>query len=770
MHPMDTMNTLIRKNLWDQMIPHAIPSHKKGVLFLNQSVKDLADRYPCGFYQFTKLSAFLNFEYKCGQTEKFAVDRVHEQRTASEREDYVIVGWIPSDLAKVNSEDQRILLELHNRKKCTLSKVLDSNRTSKEWAVFPEDNPEEIWRKYLGNNATKFDLGLTIWQLEGMDKILTFLGEGKKKIMAELAARFGKTLEYLSMFLATHYKVMVVGTYYLTALSSFRKEVSRYKEFSDMVVLDLGSETFRNDFNYHLNQNKKIVVLVSLCGDKKSDHTMRNQNAKLIESFTDKITVIDEADYGAHTENCVPFVNQIGHGAPVILTTGTNTERAKGEHNDVDAFFRVTYLDMLVKAGMKEKIQNDVVKQFKRAFEFEKNLTKVQFYRYDWSRFVPTLDGQDGDLNPSYSKSSKDVQKSHGFWSGLYQSLIGEYVETDANDYSLFNCLENDTPKSVIQFVSSSMKKEEMKKLGKIAKAILNPFYDVYVINGDEVDGKDAEQYVKDKIRIAEMNGRHVWIIAAQMCQRSFSIPEINVVLLTYDNGDQGAAVQKMSRALTTGNFEKIGHVISLSIDGNRDDKVVSMILDAAKQVSEHEDIDIVSGLRKVMKSLSIFQMGTDGYNSRLEPDDYSKEIFSSSNSHQLIINNSSFYLDNNGYEVLKNCSNAIKKLEKNKVDPAFDGGKTFLPVESKTCSPRSKDEIAELRKTLRNIVDRIDYCVRQISKVEQKINYNKFISILERKKYMSEIIGIDSSELQILVDDNYICKDLFSIYLECAI
>jgi hypothetical protein len=762
------MKIMNRQDIWDQMISSAIPSSKKGVLFLNQEIKNLADLYPCGFYQFTKFSAFLKNEYKCGQTEKYATDRVHDQRTASEREDYLIVGWIPSDLAKNNSEDQRILLELHNQKKCTLGTILES-RTSKEWAVFPDDNPEEIWRDYLGNNVNKCNLGLTIWQLEALDQLLSFLhGEGKKKIMAELAARFGKTLEYLSLFLAVKQKVMVVGTYYLTALSSFKKEVSRYKEFSDMVVLELKSETFQEDFDKNLNDGKKIIVLVSLCGDKEVDHSVRNQNAQFIEQFDSKITVIDEADYGAHTESCVPFVNRIGHGAPVILTTGTNSERARGSHTDVDAFFKVTYLDMLMKAGMKEKIKNPIVKTFKRAHGFEKNLAKVQFYRYDWSRFISFLDGHEVQLNPSFSKVCKDVMKNSGFWTGLYQSLMGVSSDVDANDYSIFNCLENDAPKSVIQFVNCDNK--PLKNLESIAKPILNSHFDVYAINGNDIKGEDAEQFVKDKIRLAESKGKHVWIIACNMCQRSFSIPEINVVLLTYDKGDIGATVQKMSRALTAGDSTKIGHIISISIDGNRDDKVTPMILDAAKEVADHEGVDIVTALRKVMKTLPIFQMGEDGYNFQLEPDEYSKEIFSSSNSHQLITTTANFTIDNEGYEILKKCSNDIKKLEKNKVDSAFELGKTFQSKRNRDFSPRSKDEIAEMRKTLRNIVDRIDYCVRQISKVERKINYAQFISILEQKKYVSDIIGIDSFELQTLVNDKYICKDLFSIYLECAI
>ena len=750
---------------WSQLFSQAIKSSKKGVYYANAEIKYLVEQNPCGFYQFTKESAYNNNEYKCGQTEKNAADRVHEQRTASEREDYVIVGWIPSDLAKKKSEDQRILLEMHNQKKCTLGKVLDSNRTSKEWAVFPDNNPEEVWRDYLGNHAKKSDLALTIWQLEAMDKIFSFLGEGKKKMMAELAARFGKTLEYLSMFLASKHKVMIVGTYYLTALSSFKKEVSRYNEFSNMIVLELKSDTFQADFNQGLNNGKKIVVLASLCGDKEVDSTVRNQNAQFIEQFTDKITVIDEADYGAHTESCVPFVNRISHGAPVILTTGTNSERAKGRHGDIDAFFKITYLDMLMMAGTKAKIRNEIVKQFKRAYEFETYLARVKFYRNNWSRFVHLLDDHEIKFNPAFSKVSKNVKKNQGFWSGLYKSFIGTSPIMDANDFSLANCVEGDV-KSVMQFVS--MENKQMHHLESIARSILGEFYDVYVINGDVVKNEDAEQFVNDKIRIAEQKGKHVWIIASQMCQRSFSIPEINVVLLTYDNGDMGATVQKMSRALTAGDSEKIGHIISISIDGTRDDKIAPMILDAARQVAEHEDIDIVSALRKVIKTLPIFEMGEDGYNLQLDADDYSKEIFSSSNSHRIVMNNDRLMFDG----CLDSINFDSSSVEKMKALSDIKKGKTNAEPLNKSKRKLTAEEneiILQRRIKLAQILDRTAYCIKEVRKHQGKINYQSFVDILNTNRFVADSIGVSAREFDMLVQDRYIDFSLFSMYVECG-
>jgi len=756
----------MKRPTFDQLLSEAIPSHKSGVYYLNAEVKNSCESNPVGFYQYTKKSEYKNKSYKCGQTKVGAADRIAQQRSASITEDFfIIVGWIPSDLAVNDREDQRILRELHDDNKCTLLNIINENVDSKEWAIFPDDNPEEVILEHLHNlenGVTKKDLKLSIWQLEALDKFISSLSEGKRKIMAELAARFGKTLLYLALFDSLDQQVMVVGSYYLTALSSFKKEIYLYQQFSNFVALDLYSETFEPDFAQSLILGKKIVVIASLCGDKKGE-TIRNNNAQIVSNFSNKITVIDEADYGAHTEKCVPFVNLIGKNAPVILTTGTNSERAKGDHKDLDFFFKVTYLDMLMKASMEVKLENTL--KYDRALEFEKNLSKVNFYRYDWSRFVSSLDKSKVDLNPSFSKSSKDVQKSRGFWSGLYKSFIGESPDVDANDYSLNNCLENDVPRSVMQFVTHSMTIKQLKNLESLARTILGQFYDVYVISGSVVKGEDAEQFVKDKIRIATMKGKHVWIIASQMCQRSFSIPEINVVLLTYGIGDVGATIHKMSRALTAGTSEKIGHIISLSIDGNRDDKIAPMMLDVAKQVAEHEGIDIITALRKVMKTLPIFQMGEDGYNLQLDVDDYSKEIFSASNSQRIVMNNDRLMYDGCLDEIDCDLSQSPEKVTTEKV---MDKGKTFTESNKTVRSMTSEERsiVNQRRSKLNGILDRTAYCIREIRKHKKEINFDSFVNILETNRFVTKSIGTTSKQFRLLIDQKYIDLSLFSILI----
>ena len=746
---------------WDQFFQGSIQSSKKGIFYANRQIEELIKNNPVGFYQYTKLTAYNANEYKCGQSGVNVLERISQQREASEREPYLIVGFQPSERAKNDSEDQKILRKMHDDKKCCLAHVIDPTRSSKEWAVFENDNAEELWFDYLSNDIEKRDLSLTIWQLEALDKFVTLLGDNKKKIMAELAARFGKTLLYLSLFDSIDKQVMVVGSYYLTALSSFKKEVCLYKQFSNVVVLDLSSNEFQDEFVTNLTLGKKILIVASLCGDKEGD-TIRNSNASIVSKFANKITVIDEADYGAHTESCVPFVNLIGANAPIILTTGTNSERAKGTHDDVDSFFKVTYLDMLMKALSDAKLQNEL--KYERATKFENNLAQVKFYRYDWSRFASALNEDMEELNPSFSKCSEDVNRNRGFWTGLYKSFADSNEDVDANNYALDKCLEDDEVGCVMQFVS--MTNKQLGKLQSIAKPILKDQFEVISISGDVVEGKHAERYVKDVIRAAEESGKKTWIIASQMCQRSFSIPEINTVILTYDNGDIGATVQKMSRALTAGSKQKTGHIISMSIDGNRDDKIATMIMDAAKQVAEHDEVDFVNGLRKVMRTLPIFQMGDDGYNIELKVDEYSKEVFSSTNSQRIMINNDRL-MYNGCLDDINNNSDIETKL---KIESEFKKGKTFVDPKkvNRSSTPEENSIIAERRNKLKTILDRTAYCVTEIRK-HQNINFNNFVNIVKTNRFVTETIGVTPQEFMMLLEQKYIDSSLLSMYVECA-
>jgi hypothetical protein len=198
--------------------------------------------------------------------------------------------------------------------------------------------------------------------------------------------------------------------------------------------------------------------------------------------------------------------------------------------------------------------------------------------------------------------------------------MLGTSDNMYLNDYSLGNLLRG-KGESVIQWVNVKNNKE-LKNLEKIARTILHDEYDVYSVCGEDTLGKNSERFVKDKIIAAKYRNKKVWSICNRMCQRSFSIPDINVAILTYDNGDIAAMIQRISRILTNGNKDKTGYVIDFSIDKNRHSKVIDIIFETAKEISklfsvigyEGKTIDIFNFSEDDVKNLSFIERKTLPY------------------------------------------------------------------------------------------------------------------------------------------------------------
>ena len=101
----------------------------------------------------------------------------------------------------------------------------------------------------------------------------------------------------------------------------------------------------------------------------------------------------------------------------------------------------------------------------------------------------------------------------------------------------------------------------------------------------------------------------------------------ISEVYLAYDKGQDGANIQKMSRAFTSNSDNKIARIFSLSFNPNRDDKLDTMVFQAAlNQVEKKGKSDIREELRRVYRSIDIFSCKSDGVALKLEVDEYVKQ------------------------------------------------------------------------------------------------------------------------------------------------
>jgi hypothetical protein len=127
--------------------------------------------------------------------------------------------------------------------------------------------------------------------------------------LAELCARFGKTKTFLEMFRRVNQKygndVLILPAYVLTVFPSFSKEIDETLQFKDMLFLDSRDSDYEETLNKFLGK-KQIVIGVSL-------HMEDLEKLKAIKNIESnrKFLLIDEADFGAHTDKSKKVIDFI---------------------------------------------------------------------------------------------------------------------------------------------------------------------------------------------------------------------------------------------------------------------------------------------------------------------------------------------------------------------------------------------------------------------------------------------------------------------------
>jgi len=330
---------------WNQITSETVVTSHPNVLCLNQVLLDEMNKFPIGFYVWTTQLYFEKKIVKIGQTQ-FGVRRPKEVLGNSTGivGDIYILAWFPSEKATEKNYDQRVIHPHLNKNKNF--KWLKDHSAGKEFQELQKDATlEELYEsiyQVLGNNLTRDNVQQTIWQNEIVNAIGNDLVNGKKTILAELSARFGKTIAFLLLFLQYDVPVMVVATYFNSALFSFLKEVSRYYEFENFVTLRINDLEFKEKFTECIANGKKIVVLQSLHQSK-----IGFENSVFLSDFHEKIVVVDEADFGAHTPKQRSLIDLTSNGCPLILATGTGSDIA-ATGRKIDSFHSITYPDMLM--------------------------------------------------------------------------------------------------------------------------------------------------------------------------------------------------------------------------------------------------------------------------------------------------------------------------------------------------------------------------------------------------------------------------------------
>jgi hypothetical protein len=246
---------------------------------------------------------------------------------------------------------------------------------------------------------------------------------------------------------------------------------------------------------------------------------------------------------------------------------------------------------------------------------------------------VQTFNSIPEEYRTDWSKLFKDVNTSKNVLSNLIKGLFGVYggrltyiMDLDTNSMNV--------EKDVTMVFASTPDKKQQSLLVNLFREVLGPQYIVELINSDETSNREVEDQAKKTIAYAKETGKKVVFVSKDMASRSFSISEIDTIILMFDRGSYSTITQKVSRVLTPGKTynglpKTHGNIISLSLDPNRED--VNPIDEYIIYESEKVQVnDLNDGIQRVLKSMDIFT-NDNGDIEPIEDDIYTNRLINSS-------------------------------------------------------------------------------------------------------------------------------------------
>jgi hypothetical protein len=319
----------------------------------------------------------------------------------------------------------------------------------------------------------------------------------------------------------------------------------------------------------------------------------------------------------------------------------------------------------------------ETLKFFKKDINRDKVYASVEGYQLDLRPVVEKVKLIHGNHNelPSWAKFVANPKKGKGWFVTLLEGMFkGKHNLHGVNIDNIVESINGDLSKRrvTMMFFPDNTKVENLITIGDIIQETLSG-WKIVVLNGQTVkNNSECESKVTD---IIESNESNVMIIASKMAQRSFSEELIDELYLAYDQGQDGATIQKMSRALTSNSLDKIARIFSLSFNPNRDDKLDTLVFQAAlNQVEKKGKSDIREELKRVYRSIDIYSCNDNGA-FKLTVDEYVKQA-----------------LEKKGISRVMGKKSDLSKLTKSQLIALSQGNVDFLRNEMK--------EIVETGKT----------------------------------------------------------------------
>jgi hypothetical protein len=361
----------------------------------------------------------------------------------------------------------------------------------------------------------------------------------------------------------------------------------------------------------------------------------------------------------------------------------------------------------------------------------------VEGYQMDLSPIVKVSKnlGHDVEL-PSWAKLIQDPLKGRGWFTTLIEGLFrGKHNLPSLDTATLANIRGR---RIAMMFFPDNTRVDNLDILKDILSDVLGG-WKVVVLSGNTVDSNaDCEDEVAGVI---ESTTQNVLIITAKMAQRSFSESRIGELYLAYDRGEDGATIQKISRVLTSTSKDKVGKIFSLSFDPNRDDKLDTLVLQAAlNQVDKNKgQTDIRKELKRVLSSIDIFSCKEVGA-VKIDVDDFVETALSKKGVTRVMGKKAD--LTRLSQVQIKALASGNVDYLRNEMKNVTDTGKTHESSidqqKSSKTSPKVKDvDLEKVREVIVTIIEHSDLFV-YAGKNKGATNIREALKVFEEEEWQS--------------------------------
>jgi hypothetical protein len=374
-----------------------------------------------------------------------------------------------------------------------------------------------------------------------------------------------------------------------------------------------------------------------------------------------------------------------------------------------------------------------------------KNIVKPVFMRLSLEKAIEKFNRLPKEYRTDWSKLLMDVDKSRGVLETLIKSLFGVYGGDIVGLYDL--CITT-ARKDVTMIFANTKDKEQQRKFVELIQQVLGGNYIVKLINGDETNNRKAEEDVKKVIARAKRENKKVVLVSKDMASRSFSVSEIDTVMLMFDRGSYATIAQKISRVLTPGKTfngqDKIyGNIISLSLDPNRED--VSPIDEYIVYEAEKVEVDDLNdGIQRVLRSVQILTNGEDG-EVEIEKDVYGEKLINSSTLIKLGCETSKVEKIIM-YSILVNSLLGIDVPEEVKQKLMGVDSSTVKRTKNESQTKEEKEldkKVEDIRMKIKKVLDMIVKKVTQISEINNRESNDiiEILTMIDSKGYCNEVV-----------------------------